>query len=158
VQVLASVRASDSDREQVAERLHHAMTEGRLSGDELDQRLEALYATRTYGDLDALLADLPLSGPPGRPRPRVGRLVGAVSGVTLVLMVLGVLAILRGRTAVALLDTGHQRHLNLPSPLTGPHQGLILAASLGAVVVVLLTSAALVWAWMDSRPMRRPCK
>lgn len=152
---MASLRASDSDREKVAERLNHAMTEGRLSGDELEQRLEALYAARTYGELDALLADLPLSRTRGRPRVRLGRFVAAVSGVTLVLTVLGALAILRARTAVAVLGTGHQHQLNLPGPLAGPHQGLIVAASLGGAVVVLLTSAALLWALMDSRSLRR---
>jgi hypothetical protein len=146
MQVVPSHRASDSDREQVADRLHHAMAEGRLSDDELEQRLGALYAARTYGELDALVADLPVNRALGQPRARRGHLIGAVSAVTLVLMVLGVLAIVRGRAAVALLGTGHPRHLNLPGPLAGPHQGLIIATSLGAAVVVLLTSAALLWA------------
>jgi Domain of unknown function (DUF1707) len=131
------------------------MTQGRLSGDELEQRLEALYAARTYGELDALLADLPVSRSLGHPRVRLGRFVGVVSGVTLVLMVLGALAILRARNAVAVLGTGHLHHLDLPGPLAGPHQGLIIAAALAGAVVVLLMSAALLWALMDSRSLRR---
>jgi hypothetical protein len=156
VQIVPSLRASDSDREQVADRLHHAMAEGRLSGDELEQRLEALYASRTYGELDALLADLPVNRSLGQPQPRRGRLIGAAAAVTLVLLVLGVLAIVRGHTAVAALVAGHAHHLNLPGPLAGPHQGLIIATSLGAAVVLLLTSAALVWALIDWRSVRRP--
>ena len=156
MQVVASLRASDSDREKAAERLHHAMAEGRLSGDELEQRLEALYAARTYGELDALLADIPVNRSLGRPRVRPGRLVGAVGAAMLVLMALGVLAIVRGRAAVAVLDPAHRRHLNFPGPLAGPHQGLLVAALLGAALVVLLTSAALLWALMDSRSPRRP--
>lgn len=124
------------------------MAEGRLSDDELEQRLGALYAARTYGELDALVADLPVNRSLGQPRARRGHLIGAVSAVSLVLMVLGVLAIVRGRAAVAALGTGHPRHLNLPGPLAGPHQGLIIGTSLGAAVVVLLTSAALLWAFI----------
>jgi len=156
MQDAASLRASDSDREQVADRLHHAMAEGRLSENELEQRLEALYAARTYGELDALHADLPVNPAPGQPRVRLGRLVGAVSGLTLVVMVLGVLAVLFGRTAVAVLGSERRRHFNSPGPLAGPHQGLMIVASLGAAAVVLLTAAAVLWAVMDSRPMRRP--
>jgi hypothetical protein len=58
----ASLRASDADREQVADRLRHAATEGRLLPDELDERLGAAFAARTYGELDVLLADLPSTG------------------------------------------------------------------------------------------------
>jgi Domain of unknown function (DUF1707) len=54
-----TLRASDADREQVAERLRHATAEGRLTAEELEERLEALFAARTYGELDALVADLP---------------------------------------------------------------------------------------------------
>jgi DUF1707 SHOCT-like domain len=119
---VASLRASDADREQVAERLRYAMAEGRLSGDELEQRLEALYAARTYGELDVVLVDLPVNRSLGRPRVRLGRLFGAVSAVALVLVVLGVLAIVRGRAAVAVLGTGQPRRLNFPGPLAGQHR------------------------------------
>jgi hypothetical protein len=55
----SSLRASDADREQVAERLRHAAGEGRLLAEELEQRLTAALKARTYGDLDAVVADLP---------------------------------------------------------------------------------------------------
>lgn len=55
----ATLRASDADREQVAERLRHATAEGRLVAEELEERLEAVFAARTYGELDPLVADLP---------------------------------------------------------------------------------------------------
>jgi hypothetical protein len=55
----SALRASDADRERVAERLRQAATEGRILTEELEQRLEASFAARTYGQLDALLADLP---------------------------------------------------------------------------------------------------
>jgi hypothetical protein len=64
----ATLRASDADRDQVAERLRHATAEGRLNPDELEERLEAVFAARTYGELDGLVADLP--GQPVRRRER----------------------------------------------------------------------------------------
>jgi hypothetical protein len=54
-----SLRASDADREAVAERLRHATVEGRLQPDELEERLHAALRARTYGDLGRLLTDLP---------------------------------------------------------------------------------------------------
>jgi hypothetical protein len=53
------MRASDADRERVAERLRQAATEGRLLTEELEQRLEAALSARTYGQLNAVVADLP---------------------------------------------------------------------------------------------------
>ncbi len=53
------VRASDADREHVAERLRQAASEGRLLAEELEQRLAAALRARTYGELDELVLDLP---------------------------------------------------------------------------------------------------
>ena len=53
------MRASDADRERVAERLRSAAGEGRLLTDELEERLETLFSSRTYQELDAVVADLP---------------------------------------------------------------------------------------------------
>jgi hypothetical protein len=55
----ASIRASDADREAVAERLRHAAVEGRIEPEELEDRLHAALRARTYGDLRTLLSDLP---------------------------------------------------------------------------------------------------
>jgi Domain of unknown function (DUF1707) len=55
----ATLRASDADREAVAERLRQATVEGRIVAEELEERLEAVFVARTYGELDALTADLP---------------------------------------------------------------------------------------------------
>jgi hypothetical protein len=60
----ATLRAADADREHVAERLRHATAEGRLHTAELEERLEAAFSARNYGELDALVADLPR--PPAR--------------------------------------------------------------------------------------------
>jgi hypothetical protein len=55
----ASVRASDADRERVAEILRRETGDGRLTPDELSARLDKAFAARTLGDLRALISDLP---------------------------------------------------------------------------------------------------
>lgn len=57
----SALRASDADRNQVAELLGEAMADGRLTPEEYGERLDAVYAARTFGDLEALVADLPLT-------------------------------------------------------------------------------------------------
>jgi hypothetical protein len=60
------LRVSDADRHQVAEFLRQSAGEGRLDIEELEQRLEATYAAKTYGELVPLTADLP-SGQTSQP-------------------------------------------------------------------------------------------
>ncbi|MFI6579405.1 DUF1707 domain-containing protein [Nocardiopsis sp. NPDC050513] len=61
------IRASDSDRDRVAERLRDALAEGRLSPTELEERLDDLYRAKTVGELAPIVADLPTSAPDQRP-------------------------------------------------------------------------------------------
>jgi hypothetical protein len=58
-----ALRASDADRERAAEQLREHAGAGRLSTDELSERLETVFAARTLGDLEPPLADLPRSEP-----------------------------------------------------------------------------------------------
>ncbi len=53
------MRASDADRERVADVLRQAASDGRLSLTELDERIEALYAAKTYADFEPVVRDLP---------------------------------------------------------------------------------------------------
>ncbi|MET8143621.1 DUF1707 domain-containing protein [Sphaerisporangium sp. NPDC005288] len=53
------MRMSDADRERIVERLQAAVGEGRLTGEEFEQRLNGLLAARTFGEVEPLLADLP---------------------------------------------------------------------------------------------------
>ena len=57
-------RASDADREAVAEVLRRAAGDGRLTLEELEERLDSTYSARTYGDLEPIVADLPVTLPP----------------------------------------------------------------------------------------------
>jgi DUF1707 SHOCT-like domain/Domain of unknown function (DUF4190) len=54
-----TMRATDADRDQVAGILSTAYSEGRLSRDEYDARLESALSARTYADLDHVVTDLP---------------------------------------------------------------------------------------------------
>jgi hypothetical protein len=60
------LRASDADRERVAESLREHAATGRLDLDELADRTEAAFRARTLGELDVLLGDLPVSPEPAR--------------------------------------------------------------------------------------------
>ncbi|HZE06126.1 MAG TPA: DUF1707 domain-containing protein, partial [Solirubrobacteraceae bacterium] len=55
------LRASDEDREQLIAELNEHAVAGRLSTEELEERLQAAYAARTTGELDALRRDLPVT-------------------------------------------------------------------------------------------------
>ncbi|MEU6539413.1 DUF1707 domain-containing protein [Streptomyces sp. NPDC047000] len=58
----AELRASDADRERVAEVLRDALAEGRLDMAEFEERLETTYGARTYAELAPITRDLPAPG------------------------------------------------------------------------------------------------
>jgi hypothetical protein len=68
-----SLRASHADRDQVVDALQAAAGDGRLTPEELDERLELALNAKTYAELAALLGDLPAAGSPvpGVPVPGV---------------------------------------------------------------------------------------
>ncbi|GAA3539586.1 DUF1707 domain-containing protein [Amycolatopsis ultiminotia] len=72
------MRISDADREQVAQVLHQALSEGRITINELEERLSTVYAAKTFGDLKPVTADLP--GAAGTPstalQPATSRALG----------------------------------------------------------------------------------
>lgn len=65
------LRASDEDRHRAAEFLREAAGEGRLSLEELDERLGQVYSAKTYAELEPITDDLPVpGGAPARPAAR----------------------------------------------------------------------------------------
>ena len=56
------LRASHDDRDRVVELLRVSAGDGRLTAEELDERLEQAMTARTYGELARLVADLPAVG------------------------------------------------------------------------------------------------
>ncbi|MBT3166932.1 DUF1707 and DUF2154 domain-containing protein [Streptomyces sp. Vc74B-19] len=69
------LRASDADRDRIADLLREALAEGRLTADEHAERVEGVLAAKTVGELDVFIQDLPAahqrraapSSVPGRP-------------------------------------------------------------------------------------------
>jgi hypothetical protein len=57
------MRVSSEDREHSVEALKTAYTDGRLTKEEYDARLERALSATTYADLDALVTDLPVARP-----------------------------------------------------------------------------------------------
>lgn len=58
----SELRASYEDRDRVVELLRVSAGDGRLTAEELDERLELAMTARTYGELARLIADLPAEG------------------------------------------------------------------------------------------------
>jgi len=89
------LRASDAERERVAEALRRHHLDGRLDTDELQERLDRCYAARTGAELAPLLADLPPAREPA------GATRRAVRWPPALLVVLGALLALATAGAVA---------------------------------------------------------
>ena len=96
----STLRASDADREQIAARLRKAAAEGRLLAEEFEQRIEATFSARTYGDLDALVDDLPDDQLIHPRSSSITRVRGPVRALAIVLVAAAVIAV------VALVVTG----------------------------------------------------
>jgi hypothetical protein len=75
-----AVRMSDADREAVAQRLHKAVGEGRLTLTEFEQRVAGVHAARTFADVEPYVADLP-GGPVTPPAPEHAELRTTASGL-----------------------------------------------------------------------------
>jgi hypothetical protein len=144
-----SVRASDNDREQVSDQLRHATAEGRLTAAELEERLGTLYAARTYGEIDALVADLPAAGTPGERPAGIPRWAGAAAAAALLVAVLGMLDRI-GHSAAAAGGPGRLRPSRFPPGFGDPHHGLMLAASTAGVCALLGLGMVLVWMLLES--------
>jgi len=131
----ARLRASAADREQIIEVLKVAFVQDRITKDELDLRIGKVLASRTYGDLNILTADIPgavISARPAEPaRPDVSKKK------------------LIRRTSAAMASTGFlvaeavalSHGLN---PVLGVIAGLVAGAFTAGLLAALLTFIA--WA------------
>jgi hypothetical protein len=75
------LRASHEDRDQAVEQLRIAAGDGRLTPEELDERIEAAMSARTYGELEKVLQDLPGAVPSARPMPAAPMVPGGAPAV-----------------------------------------------------------------------------
>ena len=88
------IRASDIERDAVAERLRRAAAEGRILATELEHRLAIALRARTLGELDAVVADLPGPGRRGVARPTGMQVVAYGTAAVAVVAVLAVAALI----------------------------------------------------------------
>lgn len=103
----ASLRASDTDREQLVDVLKSAFSEGRLDQDEYTTRMERAYTAKTYGELRALVGDLP--GPlPQVPYSFTQFQPKPTNGMAVASMVFGIATPLFGLTAIPAVILGHK--------------------------------------------------
>lgn len=85
-----ALRVSDADRDRVAAALREHCGAGRLTLDELSERVEAALAARTRADLDRVLVDLPALPPEGaEPAPAAGAGAGRRPSTSWTVSVLG---------------------------------------------------------------------
>jgi hypothetical protein len=98
------LRASHADREQVIGTLKAAFVQGRLTEDELDARVDQVYASRTYAELAEVTADIPIELTGAKPARDPWRATKVAWGVVYAL-------ILPGLMTLAALPGG-------PAPLT----------------------------------------
>ena len=127
------MRAGDADRDRVVERLNIAYSEGRLSKDEHDGRLENALSARTYADLDQLVTDLPAA------RATAVTSVAKTNGLALASLICGLAPFIFGPpAAIPAIVFGHvARHQIKRTGEQGA--GLALAGLiLGWVTVILV--------------------
>jgi hypothetical protein len=135
------MRAADADRDRAVRLLNTAYTEGRLSKDEYDTRLESALSARTYADLDQVVTDLP-AAPAAAATPAAGTtavpLVPTTNGLAIASLACGLAQFIFGPLAtIPAIVFGHIARSQIKR--TGEQgAGLALAGLiLGWVTVVL---------------------
>lgn len=104
----ARMRACDEDRERTADLLRNAFVEGRLSQDELDERLGKVYTSRTYADLAEQTTDLPVQRQLPVLRPPLAQRPPGTNGMAIGSFVCAVLELFTfGVTSVPAVILGH---------------------------------------------------
>jgi hypothetical protein len=88
-----NLRASDAERNEVADRLSRHFAEGRLDQAEFRTRLDTAMSAKTQGDLSGLFFDLPrLAVEPAPPPPRRRRILPFLAMVLGIMVVAGLAA------------------------------------------------------------------
>jgi DUF1707 SHOCT-like domain len=89
-----NLRASDADRDAMADRLRKHHTDGRLDPDEFQERLDRCFAAKTVGELAELTRDLPDDPARHRAGGRTGfGLLGRLRMIPIVPIILAIVAI-----------------------------------------------------------------
>ena len=139
-----NMRAADADRDRAVEFLKLAYSEGRLSKEEYDGRLESALSARTYADLDQLVTDLPV------PRPTTVSPVAGTNGFAIASLACGLAQFVFGPLAtIPAIVFGHMARGQIKR--TGEQgaglalAGLILgwATVILAIVLIVVVGLAL---------------
>lgn len=145
-----SLRAADADRDRVAEILGRAYSEGRLSKQEYDARLDGAFSAHTYADLDQVLTDLPAVTEASVPSPAGPAAVtppARTNGLAIASLACGIAQFAAGPLAtIPAIVLGHMARSQIRR--TGEQgAGLALAGLIlgwGAVILgIVLTAVAL---------------
>lgn len=147
----AKMRAADADREHMSGLLGTAYTEGRLTKDEYDARLEDAFSARTYADLNQLVTDLPVQAPvPVDAGPATVAPVTKANGLAVASLVFGFAQFMVGPAAtVPAIVLGHMARNQIKQ--TGEQgaalalAGLVLgwgAVALGIILMLTLMTVA----------------
>lgn len=127
--------------------------EGRLLAEELEQRLEVAFHARTYGELDALVVDLPAAPEPLPARRRLG--LPVLAGATLAL---GILLSLLAAAATTGFSRAHSAIAGGPPWMHGRPEGFYHAGPAGLVgaiaplvMIVFLVAVCAGLGWLFSQ-------
>jgi hypothetical protein len=134
------LRASHADREQVIDTLKAAFVQGMLTKDELDLRIGRALASRTYGDLAALTADLS-AGPAAAQPPQPARGQGKARVLRPGRVLAVATAVYAGAWPVAFILPGDSEN----------GFTLLLLASLAYLLVLLVSAGEMVVSRVDQR-------
>jgi hypothetical protein len=136
----ARMRACDADRERTADILRGAFVEGRLTQEELDERLSQVYTARTYADLAAQTADLPMHRPlPVLPaaRPMAARTTNSMAIGSFVCGLLQICSL--GLTAIPAVVLGHSARRQIRRTGEGGDGYAIAGLVLGWMGIAVMT-------------------
>ena len=139
------MRAADADRDRVAGILGTAYSEGRLSRDEYDARLDSAMSARTFGDLDPLVTDLPVPRATMAVPASATVLAGGTNGLAMASLACGLAQFVFGPLAtIPAIVLGHMARSQIRR--TGePGAGLALtglALGWGAVILGIIVFLA----------------
>ncbi len=155
-----SLRAADADRDRVAGILGTAYSEGRLSKQEYDARLDSALSARTYADLDHVLTDLPAVQEASVPAPATVSPLARTNGLAIASLACGLAQLAFGPLAtIPAIVLGHMARGQIRR--TGEQgAGLALAGLIlgwGAVIlgiVLIVVGLGLAAGMHGSMPMR----
>lgn len=130
-------------------RLREAAVDGRISADELDERLGCAFAATTYGELDRLIVDLPLTPAPGlrtsvTPVRRLRSQHTATASLALVVLVLDLLVV--DRWEALMHEAGGMSAGRVMSAVGVAGLAHATEAVIGALCVLLALFATVGWA------------